>query len=72
MLNNSGGGRMSIQQRIADILTHHDCWDYNVAQWADHIAEVLVAELGLTEEEGADFTGGGLWRYVTAWEQTPW
>src|SRR5260370_39208263 len=34
-----------------------------------HVAAVLVAELGLREEEGADFTGGGLVRYVTEWQE---
>lgn len=73
-----------IQQRIADILG--DEWtddigpaewsDFkNIQQWADHVAEVLVSELGLTRENripeqpepGERMHHVPASRYVTEW-----
>ena len=47
--------------------THGDDDKPPADPWA-HVASMLVAELGLTLQEDADFTGGGLVRYATPWE----
>lgn len=71
---------MSIEDRITEILI--DQWVPSEARygndepvgfdsprkWAAHVARVIVTELGITEQEGTDFTFGGQRRYVTPWE----
>ena len=62
-----------ITNRIARIIYRSYIWEENlierdeVPSWVDWAAVTVVKELGLREEEDADFTGGGMTRYVTEW-----
>ena len=43
-------------------------WESAVQEWAKHVADAVIAELGLRREDNeADFTGSYRHRYVTDW-----
>lgn len=68
----------TIQQRIAEVMLDHThsvpfgfCYcgletrRDSPNEWADHVAEVLVSELGLTKDGGTIYHRA--YRYVTEW-----
>jgi hypothetical protein len=60
-----------LQDYAEDAAPGYDCScgeDFTrLDDYTGHVAAAVVAELGLTEEEGADFTFGGRSRWVTPW-----